>query len=150
MLHHSFLCQHGGRETSIHSVIYFLKFQWDLLLWYDGKQQVIWSKLNNHKLLKDSCGEKKIASYMDLNTKYAAILFFKICVEFKTLEFWVGRKWPLKAYSYVFCLDWQRHINELFCEKIDTKEPVDLLVSMTTVMLDGIYPSCMIHKHLVS
>lgn len=53
-------------------------------------------------------------------------------------------------YSYGFCLDWQQHLNEQFCEEIDTKDNVIPVVSMATDMLDGIYPSCVLCNHLVS
>lgn len=53
-------------------------------------------------------------------------------------------------YSYGFCLDWQQHLNEQFCEEIDTKDNVIPVVSMATDMLDGIYPSRVLCNHLVS
>lgn len=53
-------------------------------------------------------------------------------------------------YSYGFCLDWQQHLNEQFCEEIDTKDNVIPVVSKVTDMLDGIYPSRVLCNHLVS
>lgn len=53
-------------------------------------------------------------------------------------------------YSYGLCLDWQQHLNEKFCEEIDTKDNVIPVVSMAMDMLDGLYPSCVLCNHLVS
>lgn len=88
-----------------------------------GRSKPIWLKRNDYKLQQDSFGwrrrwRREIGCYINLKTSYKAKLFLKCCTEFKTLEFWVRRKWPLKEYSCEHCLDWQRQINELFCEEI--------------------------------
>lgn len=53
-------------------------------------------------------------------------------------------------YLFEFYLNWRQLLIAWFCEGIDSKDNVISVVSMTTDMLHGIYPSCIVLNHLVS
>lgn len=57
---------------------------------------------------------------------------------------------PVPKYLIEFCLNWWQFLNAWFCKGIDSKDNVISVVSMTTDMLHGTYPSCIVLNHLVS